>query len=82
MGYRCLVEYIIIVHNYCNFFYTLLDLFEWINQDLVDYVNWASEPSMRQSCVEMTTDSNGLWRERLCRDHEFHYVCKMNQCKS
>ncbi|XP_072021157.1 lymphocyte antigen 75-like [Amphiura filiformis] len=55
------------------------DLFTWTNQDLVDYVNWASEPSMRQSCVEMRTDSTGGWTEQPCREQEYHYVCKMKQ---
>ena len=72
---HCRNKYFIFFHIY------LSDLFEWTNLDLVDYVNWMSEPSMHQSCVDMKTDTTGEWREHHCQDDTNNYACKMMQCK-
>ena len=63
-----------------HIFFVLSDLFEWSNQDLVDYVKWGTEPSMRESCVWMTTSTDSLWYEENCGTLS-QYACKMEQCK-
>ena len=54
-------------------------MYGWSNQDLVDYVNWATEPSMTGACAEMLT-SNADWRDSTCTLTR-NVVCKMQQCK-
>ncbi|XP_072020013.1 LOW QUALITY PROTEIN: uncharacterized protein [Amphiura filiformis] len=53
------------------------DMYMWSNQDLVDYVNWASAPSISGSCGEMLSSSSE-WREQNCLQNR-NFVCKIPQ---